>query len=172
MSSPLVLVVGVVTVVLLLSLSAFFSSTEMAVFSVSREWVAERAATGDRSAQTLQALNEDPHRLLVTILVGNNVVNIAVSSIVTVLVANYLTAGLAVAATTVLTSLLVLIFGEIVPKAYGLANARQWSLTVAAPVRFVERILSPVITLFDEVTRRMSALIPVDPDIEKPYVDR
>jgi CBS domain containing-hemolysin-like protein len=58
-----------------------------------------------------------------------------------------------------------------VPKAYGLGNAERWSLTIASPIRLVGRALSPLITLFDFITRRMNALISVDPDIEKPYTD-
>ena len=85
--------------------------------------------------------------------------------------ASYLPAGPAVVVTTVLTSSLILIFGEIVPKAFGLGNAERWSLTVASPVRLVERAFSPLITLFDAVTSRMNALITVRGDIEKPYTD-
>lgn len=164
--------VGVAAVVLLLLCSAFFSSSETAIFSLPREWIEQQAATGDRRAQVLKELHDDSHRLLVTLLVGNNIVNIAIASIVTVLLARFLPPGLAIVVTTALTSTLVLIFGEIVPKAFGLGNAREWSLTVASPVRLVERVLSPLITLFDGTTRRMSALISVESDIEEPYVDR
>lgn len=171
MSSLLVVVAGAAAVVFLLSLSAFFSSSETAVFSLPREWIEQQATTGDRRAHILKDLHDDPHRLLVTLLVGNNIVNIAISSIMTVLVATYLSSGLAVVVTTVVTSFLILIFGEIVPKAFGLGNAEKWSLTIASPVRLVERVLSPLITLFDGITRRMNAFISVQEDIEKPYMD-
>ena len=171
MSSLIVLAGGGAAVVLLLSLSAFFSSSETAVFSLPEEWIDRQAATGEPRAQVLKELYDDPHRLLVTLLVGNNVVNIAISSIVTVLVASYLPPGPAVVATTAHTSVLVLIFGEIVPKAFGLGNAEQWALTVASPIRLVGRALAPLITLFDGVTRRMNALITVESGIEKPYID-
>ncbi|MDT3434013.1 DUF21 domain-containing protein [Haloarcula sp. 1CSR25-25] len=171
MSGPIVTVGGGLAVVLLLGLSAFFSSSEIAVFSLQKDWIAQQAATGDRRAQVLQELYDNPHRLLVTLLVGNNIVNIAISSIITVLVASYLSPGPAVVATTVVTSFLILIFGEIVPKAFGLGNAQDWALTVASPVRLVERVLSPLITLFDGITSRINALIPIETDIEKPYLD-
>jgi Mg2+/Co2+ transporter CorB len=171
MVSTAVTIAGVVATVLLLCCSAFFSSSETAVFSLPTEWIDEQAAAGDPRADVLKELRDDPHRLLVTLLVGNNVVNIAISSILTVLVTSRLSAGPGVAVTTVITSFLILIFGEIVPKAYGLGNAQRWSLTIASPVRFVERALSPLISLFDAITRRMNALISVDPDIEKPYTD-
>lgn len=171
MSGPIVAVGGGLAVVLLLGLSAFFSSSEIAVFSLQKDWIAQQAATGDRQAEVLQELYDNPHRLLVTLLVGNNIVNIAISSILTVLVAGYLSPGPAVVATTVVTSFLILIFGEIVPKAFGLGNAQKWALTVASPVRVVERVLSPLITLFDGITSRINALITVETDIEKPYLD-
>ncbi|MFY4811302.1 CNNM domain-containing protein [Haloarcula sp. AONF1] len=171
MSGPIVAVGGGLAVVVLLGLSAFFSSSEIAVFSLQKDWIAQQAATGEQRAQVLQELYDNPHRLLVTLLVGNNIVNIAISSIITVLVASYLSPGPAVVATTVVTSFLILIFGEIVPKAFGLGNAQAWALTVASPVRIVERALSPLITLFDGITSRINALIPVETDIEKPYLD-
>ncbi|GGK58977.1 CNNM domain-containing protein [Haloarcula sebkhae] len=171
MSGPIVAVGGRLAVVVLLGLSAFFSSSEIAVFSLQKDWIAQQAATGERRAQVLQELYDNPHRLLVTLLVGNNIVNIAISSIITVLVASYLSPGPAVVATTVVTSFLILIFGEIVPKAFGLGNAQAWALTVASPVRIIERVLSPLITLFDGITSRINALIPVETDIEKPYLD-
>lgn len=171
MSSVLVVVAGATAVVLLLLMSAFFSSSETAVFSLPREWIEQQATSDDRRGHVLKELHDDPHRLLVTLLVGNNVVNIAISSITTVLIASYLSPGPAVVVTTAFTSVLILIFGEIVPKAFGLGNAKRWALTIASPIRLVERVLSPLITLFDGITRRMNALITVDGDIETPYTD-
>lgn len=162
---------GIAAVVVLLALSAFFSSSETAIFSLPSEWFERQAATDDSRAHVLKELRDDPHRLLVTLLVGNNVVNIAISSIVTVLLASYLPPGSAIVVTTALTSFLVLVFGEIVPKAFGLGNAETWSLTVASPIRSVERVLSPIISLFDGITRRMNAFISGDSGIEKPYTD-
>ncbi|RLM70689.1 DUF21 domain-containing protein [Halorubrum sp. Atlit-8R] len=164
-------VIGVAAVIVLLGLSAFFSSSETAIFSLPAEWFDRQASTGDPRGAVLKELHDDPHRLLVTLLVGNNVVNIAISSIVTVLVASYLPSGATVVVTTLCTSFLVLVFGEIVPKAFGLGNAESWSLRIASPVRLVERVLSPLITLFDGITRRMNAYISGDANIEKPYTD-
>lgn len=171
MVSPTVAMAGVAATIVLLACSAFFSSSETAMFSLPREWIDEQAGSDDPRARLLKELHDDPHRLLVTLLVGNNVVNIMMSSIVTVLVADSLSAGPAVVVTTLVTSVLVLIFGEIVPKAFGLGNARSWSLTVASPIRLVERALSPLVTAFDWVTRRMNAFLTVDRDIERPYTD-
>ena len=171
MDGILLVVAGGSAVAVLLLLSAFFSSSETAIFSLPREWIEQQATTGDGQARVLKQLHDDPHRLLVTLLVGNNIVNIAISSITTVLIATYLPPGPAIVVTTVFTSVLILIFGEIVPKAFGLGNAERWALTIASPVRLVERVLSPLITLFDGITRRMNALIPTEVSIERPYMD-
>jgi Mg2+/Co2+ transporter CorB len=120
---------------------------------------------------TLRRLREDPHRLLVTILVGNNLVNVAISSIVTVLLVEHVSAGVAVTAATLVVGCVVLVFGEIVPKSFGLGNARRWSLTVARPVSLVERSISPLVGLFDALTRRLTAWLGGETDIEKPYVE-
>ena len=106
-----------------------------------------------------------------TPLVGNNVVNVTISSILTVLVAGFLDPGPAVVATAVIASVRILLSGEIVPKAFGLGNAESWSLTVARPVRPIERVLSPLITPFDGVTRRISGVIPADGDVEAGCTD-
>ncbi|MGM0399542.1 MAG: CNNM domain-containing protein [Halobacteriota archaeon] len=162
--------VGGLSVVVLLLVSAFFSSSEIALFSLPDAWFDQQARSEDHRGVVLADLHADPHRLLVTLLVGNNVVNIAISSIVAVIVTGFLDPGSAVLVTTLLTSFLVLVFGEIVPKAYGLGNAERWSLVVAVPLRVVERVLSPLITFFDWITRGLNAIVTVDDDIEKPYV--
>ncbi|WP_254762511.1 DUF21 domain-containing protein [Natrinema marinum] len=162
---------GLGATVVLLCCSAFFSSAETAIFTLPIEWVDERAATDDPNASTLKALRDDPHRLLVTVLVGNNVVNVALSSIVTLVFVTYLPAGVAVTAATVVVSVVVLIFGEIVPKSYGLGNAERWAVTVARPISLVERALSPLVSVFDIVTQWLTDLIGGDADLEQPYVD-
>lgn len=171
MGSFTIALAGITATIILLVCSAFFSSTETAVFSLSPEWIEQQAVTNDHRAHVLKELYDDPHRLLVTLLVGNNIVNIAIASIVTVLVSSYLPPGPAIIITTVLSSSVILIFGEIVPKAFGLGNAQTWSLTIAVPVRRIAYLISPLITLFDGITRRMNAFITTNTAIERPYID-
>jgi Mg2+/Co2+ transporter CorB len=121
--------------------------------------------------QTLRDLRSDPHRLLVTILVGNNVVNVAIASATTALLIEYLPTGSAVSVATVVASFVVLIFGEIVPKSYGLGHPTGWALRVAGPIRIVERVLYPLVIVFDVITRHLNARIGGETEIEKPYVD-
>lgn len=164
--APSVLAVGV-----LLSLSAFFSSSESAIFSLPEEWIRTAASDGSAEGRTLKKLRANPHRLLVTILVGNNLVNIAITSIVTILVARFLSPGPAVVIATLGVTVLVLVFGEIVPKSYGLGHARSWSLRVARPISYVERALGPLVVVFDTVTRWLTTLVGGNQHIEEPYLD-
>ncbi|WP_435128430.1 DUF21 domain-containing protein [Halobaculum sp. D14] len=171
MPELIVVAAGVTATVLLPACSAFFSSAEIAMFSLTPEWIRDRAASGDGRAERLELLRSDPHRLLVTILVGNNVVNAAVSSIVTALLVSSLPNGLAVAVATVVVSAIVLVFGEIVPKAYGLGNKETWALTATDPIRYVERGLSPVVSVFDAVTRWLAAHVGGNGEIERLVLD-
>lgn len=157
-------------VAVLLVVSAFFSSTEIALFSLTADRVAELAASDDRGPG-LQRLREDPHRLLVTILVGNNVVNIAISSILTVLLVAYLPPELAVAGTTLAATSLVLVCGEILPKSWALANADSWALRVAKPMRYVGVLLWPLTVVFDTLTRGISGATGGSADIERELLD-
>lgn len=162
---------GAGTIVLLLAISAFFSSSEIAIFSIRTEWIDVKVADGDRRASVLRELRDDPHRLLVTILVGNNVVNIAISSITTAILVDVLPSGQAVTVATLLASFVVLVFGEIIPKSFGLGNAEEWALDVARPITIIERLLHPLVTLFDVITRRVSEIIGGEQHIERPYTD-
>jgi CBS domain containing-hemolysin-like protein len=161
---------SLVLVAVLLAVSAFFSSTEIALFSLSDDRIAELAG-GDVRGEDLADLRGDPHRLLVTILVGNNVVNIAVSSILTVLLVAYLPPQLAVVGTTLAATSLVLVCGEILPKSWGLANAESWALRVARPMHYVGLALWPLTIVFDTLTRRISGATGGSADIERELLD-
>lgn len=160
-----------VAVIALLGLSAFFSSSESAIFSLSEEWVATAADDGQGDSHTLKRLRDNPHRLLVTLLVGNNLVTVALTSLVTLLVARVLPPGGTVVAATGLVSVLILVFGEIVPKSYGLGHAETWSRRVARPIAVIERLLGLVVVGFEWITRWLTGRLGGDQQIEAPYLD-
>ncbi|MFC3478287.1 CNNM domain-containing protein [Halobacterium litoreum] len=168
--APVPLLPSLALVAVLLAVSAFFSSTEIALFSLTPDRIDELAAGDDRGPE-LQRLREDPHRLLVTILVGNNVVNIAISSVLTVLLVAYLPPELAVVGTTLAATALVLVCGEILPKSWGLANAESWALLVARPVRYIALVLWPLVAFFDALTRGLSAALGGSADIERELLE-
>ncbi len=166
----------VAAIVVLMALSAFFSSSEIAMFSLERHKVErmidEGELEGDGRADVLHSLRRDPHRLLVTILVGNNVVNIAMSSIATALAAVYLPPGQAVVATTVVISTLVLILGESAPKSYAVEHTEGWALTIAKPLQWSQRMMYPAVVFFDHVTRVVNRVTGGRSDIETSYVTK
>jgi CBS domain containing-hemolysin-like protein len=163
---------GAGAVVVLLGLSAFFSASEIAIFSLERNRLTALLSSDDPRAKTLGRLREDPHRLLVTILVGNNVVNIAMASIATVVLTRLLGPGPGVAASTLGMSFLVLVVGEITPKSYGVANPESLSLRVAGTIARLQVLLYPVVLVFDVLSRGINRLTGGGRDIEKPYVTR
>ncbi|WP_336336324.1 hemolysin family protein [Haloarcula brevis] len=167
-----VLVGGVATIVLLIVLSAFFSSSEIAMFSLPAHRTEALVEDGVPGARTLKRLKADPHRLLVTILVGNNLVNIAMSSIATGLLAMYLSQGQAVAVATFGITAIVLLFGESAPKSYAVENTESWALRISRPLKFAEKVLLPLILLFDYLTRVVNKITGGRSAIETSYVTR
>ncbi|QLD88978.1 HlyC/CorC family transporter [Natronomonas salina] len=159
-------------ILLLLVLSAFFSSSEIAMFSLPPHRVDALVSENVPSAETLKHLKDDPHRLLVTILVGNNIVNIAMSSIATGLLAIYFSQSMAVFLATFGITALVLLFGESAPKSYAVENTESWALRIARPLRFAEYLLLPLIVTFDYLTRQVNRLTGGQSSIESTYVTR
>jgi CBS domain containing-hemolysin-like protein len=168
-----VLVGGIATIVLLIILSAFFSSSEIAMFSLPAHRTEALVEDGVPGAHTLKALKADPHRLLVTILVGNNLVNIAMSSIATGLLAIYVESqAVAVAIATFGITAIVLLFGESAPKSYAVENTESWALRIARPLKAAEKFLLPLILLFDYLTRLVNKITGGRSAIETSYVTR
>jgi CBS domain containing-hemolysin-like protein len=163
---------GVATLAVLMVLSAFFSSSEIAMFSLARHRIDALVEDDMPGAETVASLKEDPHRLLVTILVGNNLVNIAMSSIATGLLGYYLSQGQAVIAATFGVTALVLLFGESAPKSYAVENTESWALSIAGPLKWSERFLYPLVVTFDYLTRVVNQVTGGRAAIETSYVTR
>ena len=168
-----VLVGGIATMAVLMVLSGFFSSSEIAMFSLARHRIDVLLEDGRPGAEAVAELKEDPHRLLVTILVGNNLVNIAMSSIATALVGMYVTnSGVVVLVSTFGVTALVLLFGESAPKSYAVENTEPWALKIAGPLQWSERLLYPLVVLFDYLTRVVNQVTGGRAAIETSYVTR
>jgi putative hemolysin len=165
-------ILGSLTILVLIGLSAFFSSSEIAMFSLANHRIEALVDDGRTGARTVAELKEDPHRLLVTILVGNNIVNIAMSSIATGLFAMYMSQGQAVLAATFGITALVLLFGESAPKSYAVEHTESWALRIARPLKFSEYVLLPLIVLFDYLTRVVNKVTGGRSAIESSYVTR
>jgi len=171
-SETLFATIGVLVVLVLIGLSGFFSSSEIAMFSLANHRVEALVEAGTPGAATVAELKENPHRLLITILVGNNIVNIAMSSIATGLLALYVSQGQAVAIATFGITAIVLLFGESAPKSYAVENTESWALRIARPLKIAEYALLPLVVLFDHLTRVLNRVTGGRGAIETSYVTR
>ena len=130
-------------ILVLLLLSAFFSGSETALTAASRPLMHQLENNGNRRARMINRLNEHQERLIGAILLGNNLVNILASALATsVMIALYGEAGVAYA--TLIMTLLVLIFAEILPKTYAIKNADSMSLKIIPTVNALVLMLAPI----------------------------
>jgi len=163
-----------VVILVCLILSGFFSSSETALMRLRPEQIErqrEGGKRGDPTGSAIRDLLRSTSRLLVTILLGNNVVNILGAAVATALAVSYLGEGAGVALATIVMTILVLVFSEVLPKAYAARYPEALSRRVALPLyvfhqamtplhRLVDRVLDPVIARiaggaeFDELDER------------------
>ena len=164
--------IGVLMILFLILGSGFFSSSEIAMFSLPAHRIDPMVEQGKRGAKAVKALKDDPHRLLVTILVGNNLVNITMSSISTTIVGFYLDAGPAVIVSSFGITSIVLLFGESAPKSYAVENTELHARRVAPLLQIVGKLLWPLITLFHYLTQIVNRITGGGPAIESSYLSR
>ncbi len=155
-------VIQLVILVVLLVLSAFFSSAETALTTLSN--VKVRAMVDENPSKRvlkLQKVLDSRSKLISAILIGNNVVNISASSLMTSLVIR-LWGNTAVGIGTGVLTLLVLIFGEIVPKTWAMCNNEKLSLTYAGVIYLLMQILTPVIFIIDKISGLFLKFLHID----------
>ena len=140
-----------ITVIILLCLSAFFSSSETALTTVNQIRMRTLADNGDKRAARVLRVTGNPGKMLSAILIGNNIVNLSASSISTSLAIHLFGNTGAGIATGILT-FLILIFGEVTPKTMATIKADSMSLTAAAPIGFLMKILTPVIFIINKLS--------------------
>lgn len=129
-------------------MSAYFSATETAFNSLNMTKIKVAAERGDKSAVLIIRLLDDYNRLLTTILVGNNIVNIALSSMGTLLFIDLLGGDLGATVSTVVVTVVVLIFGEITPKSVAKESPEAFARFSAPIINFLAIVLTPVNFLF------------------------
>ena len=156
-------VIRLVLVVVCLVLSAFFSSSETALTTVNLIRIRNLADNGDKAAAWVLKARRDQSKMLGAILIGNNVVNLSASSMLTVLVTDVFGSQAVGAATGVLT-LLVLLFGEITPKTIATLEAEKNALRFARVICFLMTILTPVIFVVNLLSGGVLRLLGVDPN--------
>jgi len=138
------LMISLVVIVLLMLFSAFFSGSETALTAASRARMFQLEKEGEKRARHVNWLFLNRERMVGAVLLGNTFVNIASSSLVTAVLLNLFgDAGVAIA--TVVTTAMVLIFCEVLPKTYAIANADSLALRVARAVRICAQVFSPIV---------------------------
>ena len=151
----------IIAIAILVVFSAYFSATETAFTSLNRIRIKNLANDGDRKAKEVQDLSERYDSLLSTILVGNNIVNIAMSSIATVLFIELYPAYGATIATAVVT-VIVLIFGEISPKSLAKESPEKFAMFAAPIIKTLMIVLAPVNWLFGLWKKLLATLFNAD----------
>lgn len=154
--------IQLVFLVILLALSAFFSSAETALTTINRHKMRSLEDDGDSRAALVLKLVENPGKLLSTILIGNNIVNLSASSLATSLAITLWGSVGAGIATGILT-FLILIFGEITPKTYATLNSENLSLAYARIIYALTILLTPVITIVNTLSSGLLILFRIDP---------
>lgn len=138
-----------IALVVLIVLSAYFSATETAFSSFNRVRMKNMAQNGNKNACLVMKLSDNFDKLLSTILIGNNLVNISATSISALLFAKLISDGdLAVTLSTVFMTVIVLIFGEITPKSLAKQSAESFALFSAPALNFLMMIFTPFSFLF------------------------
>lgn len=156
-------IIQLVVLVVLLALSAFFSSAETSLTTVNKIKVKSLADDGDTRAAYVLRVTDNTAKMLSAILIGNNVVNLSASSLATTLAMRHLGSAGAGIATGVMT-LLVLIFGEISPKSVASHNALKISLAYAKIIWGIMVVLTPLIFLMNKLSSLFLKLFHIDPN--------
>ena len=169
-SGDLIQLIGLV---LLLILSAFFSSAETAFVTCSKIRMRSLEEDGDKRAGLVIKILDNKPKMLSAVLIGNNIVNLTASSLATILATRFfsrMTPGISAAgpgiATGILT-VLVLIFGEISPKTIATGNADKMALMYARVIYALMQILTPVIIVINFLAHGFMKIIKIDPDAKQ-----
>jgi len=152
-------------ILLLLVLSAFFSGSETALTASSRGKLRAQADKGSKGAEMALQITEDNERLIGSVLLGNNMVNILAASLATALFTK-LFGESGVALATLVMTLLVLVFAEVLPKTYAITNSEAAASLVAPVIRIVVKVFSPLVSAVRFFVRGVLRLfgIKTDPD--------
>lgn len=161
--------IQVIILLVLMIISAFFSASETALMSVSKVKIRHLREEGVRGASVVEKLISEPKKLLSTILVGNNVVNIAATSISTSLLLKLFGAqGVAVA--TAMMTVLILVFGEVTPKTMASNNKERVSLGVAKVLNVIILVLSPIVFILNLFTTIIFKIFRIKDDDPKSLI--
>lgn len=152
-----------IILLILLLLSAFFSSAETAFMALNKLRIRSNADEGSKKAKLVLSLIDDPSKLLSTVLVGNNVVNLAASALTTTLILD-LFGNKAVGIATGVLTLLILIFGEITPKTLATRKAEHLAYVYAPFINLLVIVLTPVTFIVNKLAYVVLRIFGVNPN--------
>ena len=158
--------IRLIILVVLIMLSAFFSSAETALTTVNKIRMRKLSDEGNERAKTVLKITENSGKMLSAILIGNNVVNLSASSIATTLAIDMLGSKGAGIATGIVT-LLILVFGEISPKTIATIHAVPISMAYANVIYWLMKLLTPVIFAVNQIAMFFLKILRVDPNTDQ-----
>lgn len=158
-----------ITLFILIFLSAFFSAAETALMSLSKIRIRRMLEEEVKYADIINKLVENPNKLLGAILIGNNVVNIGASALATsIAIKLYGSRGVGIA--TGIMTLLILVFGEVTPKSLAAQNSEKTSLKVAKPIYYITIVLKPLISILTFITSGIIKLLGGKKPGKQPFI--
>ena len=149
-----------ILLVILIALSAFFSASETAYTTVNKIRLQNYVDAGSKKAKTALFIAENYDRTMTTILIGNNIVNIGASSIATLLFVKLFGPSGAAISTAVMT-ILILIFGEVLPKSFAKESSEKFALAFSRPLRILMTVFWPVVFLFIQLKKVAKHISPI-----------
>ena len=155
-------VTQLIILIILLMLSAFFSSAETALTTVNRIRIRSLADDESKRAKTVLKITDNSGKMLSAILIGNNIVNVAAASITTSLA--YSLGGSAVAIANAVITIAILLFGEITPKTTATIHAEKLALIYAPIISIFMKIMTPVIFIITGLSNAVLLLLRIDPN--------
>ena len=144
-----------------LALSAFFSSAEAAFISLPKLRIRYLLENGVKRAERLAKLAEKPERFLAIVLLGNNLVNIAAATIGTIIAVSVFGLPWGPVIATAGVTVLVLVFGEVIPKTFGVHHSQRLSIVYAEPLRIMELCFYPLILALERIGLSLTRIVTV-----------
>jgi magnesium and cobalt exporter, CNNM family len=142
----------IIVLMVLLFLSGFFSSAETALFSISRTKARHLAKNNNRAFILIKQMKDDPHRLLSTVLIGNNVVNVGAAALATSITIHYFT-NYAVGLATGVMTFLILVFGEVLPKSIATRNNVLIARMTIYPIYWFSVLCYPILIFLNFIPK-------------------
>ena len=156
--------IQIIVLIILLFLSAFFSSAETSLTTVNKIKMRSLAEDGNKRAKMVIKVTDNSSKMLSAILIGNNIVNLSASSLTTTIAYNLSDGATAVAIATGIITILILIFGEITPKTMATIKAEKMALSYAHIIHFLMIIFTPISVIVNTLSRGILFLLGVDPN--------